>query len=54
MADITACNNEDCIQKARCYRYTCNKNPYRQSYFAEDVRNTDGSCDDFVNNGVTE
>lgn len=35
MADITACEGKDCPFKDKCYRYTCPKNPYRQSYFVE-------------------
>jgi hypothetical protein len=43
MADITACSGESkdenesfsCPFKDNCYRYTCNKNPYWQSYFTE-------------------
>ncbi|MNR29141.1 hypothetical protein D3C85_1465090 [compost metagenome] len=39
MADITACSGKDesfvCPFKEDCYRFTCIKNPYRQSYFVE-------------------
>lgn len=33
MADITACMGNNCPLKESCYRFTCEKNPYRQSYF---------------------
>lgn len=33
MADITACYGENCPKKESCYRFTCDKNPWRQSYF---------------------
>lgn len=33
MADITACNTKDCPMKDSCYRYTCVKNEFWQSYF---------------------
>jgi len=49
MADITMCSNEDCEQKETCYRYTAKPNPYRQSYFWEDVRK-DWRCEYYSNN----
>ena len=33
MTDITACNDDKCPLKDKCYRFTCYKNPYRQDYF---------------------
>ena len=33
MSDITACKDTQCPLKNKCYRFTCYKNPYRQSYF---------------------
>lgn len=35
MADICACVGGDCPMKWDCYRFTCVKGGWRQSYFME-------------------
>ena len=47
MPDITMCKNDKCEQRQNCYRYRAKPTPVRQSYFAEDVREKDGSCENF-------
>lgn len=57
MADITMCHGMECNLKAKCYRYTAEPNPYRQSYFMNvpfyiittDVA-TRQTCDHFSDN----
>lgn len=44
MPDITMCNDEECPQKERCYRFIAEANPYRQSFFVESPKKMDG-CD---------
>ncbi len=50
MADITMCQDETCTLKKQCHRYTANACEYRQTYFAEDVKNDLDSCDHFWDN----
>lgn len=45
MADITMCDVVDCKLKETCYRFNAKVNEYRQTYFAEDPRKEDGSCE---------
>jgi len=47
MADITACHGTGCSLKENCYRYTCKKDEYLQSYFATPPLKEDGTCDHF-------
>ena len=47
MADITMCTIEECVQKESCYRFKAEENPFRQTYFAEDPRKGDGTCDHY-------
>ena len=49
MPDITMCNDYECPQKERCYRFTAEPNPYRQSYFVESPKSMDG-CQYFSSN----
>ena len=44
MADITMCMDMSCSEKLSCYRYNAIANPYRQSYFLESPRDTEGGC----------
>ena len=46
MADITMCNDYECPQKERCYRFMANPSTFWQSYFAESPKKMDG-CDYF-------
>ncbi len=57
MPDITLCNNEECLQKKSCYRFTATPNPYYQSYatfkfkVVEDTGNPfwgKGRCDYYI------
>lgn len=48
MADISACNGQDCPIAEMCYRFTCKKD-YYQSY--SDFRYVNGDCDYFWDNG---
>jgi hypothetical protein len=50
MADITMCDNKECILKEECYRFTAPVNEYRQSYFAETPKQVEGKCPEFWNN----
>jgi benzoyl-CoA reductase/2-hydroxyglutaryl-CoA dehydratase subunit BcrC/BadD/HgdB len=57
MADITMCCGDACKKKSKCYRYTANAHPYRQSFFAVvplNVAEEDGkevqTCDYFWDN----
>ena len=50
MPDITMCDNKKCPIKETCYRFTAIPSEYRQSYFMDDIRETDGSCDYFIDN----
>lgn len=48
MADITACDDKKCPSRTICYRFTCPKNKYKQSYFAKSPRKKDAMrCDEF-------
>ena len=47
MPDITMCDNTQCELKEKCFRFMAKPNEYRQSYYEDDVRNEDGSCDKF-------
>ena len=38
MADICACNDKKCPSRTLCYRYTCEKNKFRQAYFTLPIR----------------
>lgn len=44
MADITMCMDMSCSEKLSCYRYNAIANPYRQAYFVESPRDTEGGC----------
>ena len=35
MPDISMCLGGDCPQKEKCYRFTAEPSPYRQSYFCD-------------------
>jgi hypothetical protein len=47
MPDITMCDNTQCELKEKCFRFMAKPNEYRQSYYEDDVRNEDCSCDKF-------
>ena len=32
MPDISKCNNQDCIKREMCYRFTCKSSEYRQAW----------------------
>ena len=38
MADITMSQDKECPRKDKCYRFTARVNEFRQSYFADKVR----------------
>jgi hypothetical protein len=46
MPDITMCANTHCKYNHECYRYTATPS-FRQSFYMHDVRNDDGTCDQF-------
>jgi hypothetical protein len=48
MADITMCEGNDCPKKQQCYRFTAEKNPYRQAYFFQHPLQKNGDCDEFI------
>ena len=48
--DGTMCTNKQCTLKEECYRFTAPVNEFRQSYFAENPKQIEGSCDYFWNN----
>ena len=48
MPDITMCLEHQCNRKFECFRYCAIPNEFRQSYFMDDPRNDDGSCDDHL------
>ena len=48
MSDISACNGYGCPQTQHCYRFTCIKSKYLQSY--ADFQYIDGKCDYFWDN----
>lgn len=49
MADITMCDRKECPSKDKCYRFTAEPNPYRQSYFAPPYPEIIGdSCEYFT------
>ena len=50
MPDISMCLGGDCHQKDRCYRYTAEPNPYRQSYFCDPPMEEDKQCKYFWDN----
>jgi hypothetical protein len=50
MADITMCQDKECILKDECYRYTATPNPWRQAYFVYSPRDG-GACKEYVPNG---
>lgn len=48
MPDITMCSGQDCLIKAKCYRFRALPNPYRQSYFMKSPCNEAGTeCEHF-------
>lgn len=49
MADITMCNDEQCKQKNKCYRYTAPRNKYWQAVFSVSPR-IDETCEYFWDN----
>lgn len=56
MADITMCNDKSCPHASKCYRFTANANPYRQSYFMESPldKNNDWECLEFLPNKIEQ
>lgn len=32
MPDISKCNNQTCVKREQCYRFTCEPSEFRQSY----------------------
>jgi len=46
MADITMCPGKDCPKKSTCYRFWAIPHEW-QSWFAEDPRKEDGTCDQY-------
>ena len=48
MPDICMCQQEDCNDKLRCYRYVAPTDGLWQSYFSEDPREKDGTCKYFM------
>jgi hypothetical protein len=47
MPDITMCDNEKCELKQKCFRFMAKPNETHQSYYADDIRNEDGTCFSF-------
>jgi len=46
MPDITKCTNKTCELKDKCYRWTSEGNPYRQSYTCFEPKK--GKCKYFM------
>ncbi len=46
MPDITMCRGYSCTARLNCYRHVATPGPW-QSFFAQDPRNPDGTCDDY-------
>ena len=52
MADVTACLDKRCPSRTLCYRYTCKKDEYRQSYWKKSPRKEHAvRCEEFWSNG---
>lgn len=49
MADITACQDEECSKRFRCYRFTCPWNEYGQSVWMDSPRKGE-ECEDYWDN----
>jgi len=49
MSDISMCENQSCLRKEGCYRFTATPSRYRQSYgyFQPDA---DGDCEGYWDN----
>ena len=47
MPNFTMCDNAKCELKEKCLRFVSTPSEYKQSYFSEDVRDEDGSCNFF-------
>jgi hypothetical protein len=47
-ADICACSDKRCPSRTLCYRYTCEKDTYRQAYWIKSPRKAHAiSCNEF-------
>ena len=46
MPDITMCSNNECPQKANCYRFMAEASPFWQSYSKFELTE-DGKCNYF-------
>lgn len=53
MTDITKCNNNECLSKETCYRYTAQSNKYGQSYGAFTGTCKD-DCDYYIEDKIKE
>ena len=54
MADICMCQDKKCPSRILCYRFTAEKDPYRQTYFAKSPRNPHAMrCESFWSNEGT-
>ncbi len=42
MPDISMCQDKTCPQRNKCYRFRAIPHEYRQSWFAEKIRDEDG------------
>lgn len=53
MPDISMCNNEKCIMKELCFRFTATPSEFSQSYDSfvpKDNSELDFECESFVSN----
>ena len=51
MADIACCSDNKCPRRTMCYRFTAEKDEYRQAYFSESPRKNGAvKCDEFWDN----
>lgn len=50
MPDISMCQNEDCLLRMKCYRFTATPSEYWQSYVTFTYDNMTGHCRGFWNN----
>lgn len=53
-SDITACTNNKCPSRLKCYRFTVMPNPYWQAYAKFTPDKKKGKCENFWNNKGNE
>ena len=47
MPDISMCNNKECLISKSCYRFSCEPNPYGQTY-SDFKPDSDGDCEFYI------